>query len=85
MASSPPGSWPDQTDIDAAPASLKTRPRQSSLEGGTKGEQLSNKPDKMKAPIGRRTVELPPEILEQSVLGSKPMTWKRQTLTILRS
>lgn len=68
MASSPPGSWPDQPDDDAVPAPLKVQVRQQTpavkrkrVPGHAEGKRDNGKlrlSDKL-------AQELPPEILEQ--------------------
>lgn len=68
MASSPPGSWPDQPDDDAVPAPLKMHVTQQTSE--VKRKQL---PGQVEGKSGngrlqrheKHTEDLPPEILEQ--------------------
>ncbi|KAI4191884.1 MAG: hypothetical protein LQ350_008722 [Teloschistes chrysophthalmus] len=70
MASSPPGSWPDQPDENAVPAPLKVQVRQQSPE--VKRKQV---PGKVEGKRGngklqlseKHAQELPPEILEQEL------------------
>ncbi|KAI4242621.1 MAG: hypothetical protein LQ352_007200 [Teloschistes flavicans] len=75
MASSPPGSWPDQPDDDAVPAPLKMHVTQQTSE--VKRKQL---PGQVEGKSGngrlqrheKHTEDLPPEILEQILYLTDP-------------
>ncbi|KAL8657273.1 MAG: hypothetical protein Q9226_002084 [Calogaya cf. arnoldii] len=73
MATSPPGSWPVQTDLDAKPLPLDIgRPRS---EGDWKRMEKSGEKDGETPSSKKRARELPPEIIEHILYLTDPETF----------
>ncbi|KAL8713180.1 MAG: hypothetical protein Q9220_002701 [cf. Caloplaca sp. 1 TL-2023] len=75
MATSPPGSWPDQIDPDAKPAPLNIRPRHGRSASETKRKGVPGRRDEKRAEKVKSGVELPSEILEQILYLTDPETF----------
>ncbi|KAL8815610.1 MAG: hypothetical protein Q9223_005264 [Gallowayella weberi] len=75
MATSPPGSWPIQTDLDAKPTPLNIRPRRPSPASEWKRMGEAAEKDGKKPYSEKRAQDLPPEIIEQILYLTDPETF----------
>ncbi|KAI4115176.1 MAG: hypothetical protein LQ338_007894 [Usnochroma carphineum] len=83
MATNPPGSWPDQTTLNAKPSSPSSpsspgfRPPQPNPEKGwkPKRKEIFKRKSSEKPSNKKQEIELPPEILEQILYLTDPETF----------
>ncbi|KAL8681324.1 MAG: hypothetical protein Q9186_002533 [Xanthomendoza sp. 1 TL-2023] len=75
MATSPPGSWPVQTDLDDKPTPQNIRPRRTSPASEWKRMGKATEKDGKPPYLEKRARDLPPEIIEQILYLTDPETF----------